>query len=278
MLVVAAVAGCVWACASAPWWSLILLAGLSALLADPLWAKVAGGVVFAAALYVGAKMRSQPVPRAVLVGASLVVMATAGDVWKFGISSLIGIGLAVTVAVLGLLRRPGRDRRIAIRVGAVAGGVAVLGVAGLAVAGFTARDDLSAGNTAVREGMRLAKEGEFDAAQASFEVAAIRFRQADDAVRMPWAQVSRVVPIAAQHRTRRRRAGRQCRCRHPHARRGDAPARPRRAPHRRLAASTSMQSRPCASRCCRCRRRSTASTRRWPIRRTAGWSLRWPTG
>jgi hypothetical protein len=201
ILVIAAVTGCVWAAASAPWWSLIVLAGLSALLADPLWAKIAGGVVFAAALYVGAKMRSQPVPRAVLVGASLLVMATAGDVWKFGFSSLIGIGAAGTVAVLGLIRRPGRDRRIAARVGMVAGGVVVLGLAGLAIAAVSARDDLSAGNTAVREGMRLAKEGEFDAAQAQFEVAASHFRQADSAVTMPWAQVSRVVPIAAQHRT-----------------------------------------------------------------------------
>jgi hypothetical protein len=201
VLVIAAVTACVWASASAPWWSLIVLAGLSGLLADPLWAKVAGGVVFVAALYVGAKMRSQPVPRAVLVGASLVVLATAGDVWRFGISSLIGIGLAVAVAVLGLSRRPSHDRRLAIRTGMVAGGVAVLGVAGLAVAGYTARDDLSAGNTAVREGLRLAKEGEFDAAQASFEVAALRFREADSAVTMPWAQISRVVPIAAQHRS-----------------------------------------------------------------------------
>jgi hypothetical protein len=201
VLVIAAVTGCVWASASAPWWSLIVLAGLSGLLADPLWAKVAGGVVFVAALYVGAKMRSQPVPRAVLVGASLVVLATAGDLWKFGISSLIGIGLAVAVAVLGLSRRPSHDRRLAIRTGMVAGGVAVIGVAGLAVAGLTARDDLSAGNTAVREGLRLAKEGEFDAAQASFEMAALRFREADSAVTMPWAQISRVVPIAAQHRS-----------------------------------------------------------------------------
>ena len=201
VLVIAAVTGCVWACASAPWWSLIVLSGVSALLADPLWAKIAGGVVFAAALYVGAKQRSQPVPRAVLVGASLVVMATAGDVWKFGISSLIGIGLAATAAVLGLLRRPGHDRRLALIGGAVAGGVVVLGVAGLAVAGVSARDDLSAGNAAVREGLRLAKEGDFDAAQAQFEAAAVRFGQADDAVTMPWAQVSRLVPIAAQHRT-----------------------------------------------------------------------------
>jgi hypothetical protein len=201
ILVIAAVTGCVWAAASAPWWSLILLAGLSALITDPLWAKIAGGVVFVAALYVGAKMRSQPVPRAVLVGASFVVLATAGDVWKFGISSLIGIGAAGTVAVLGLIRRPGRDRRIAARVGMVAAGVAALGLAGLAIAGVAARDDLSAGNTAVREGMRLAKEGEFDAAQAQFELAASHFRQADSALTMPWAQLSRVVPIAAQHRT-----------------------------------------------------------------------------
>jgi hypothetical protein len=201
VLVIAAVAGCVWASASAPWWSLILLAGLSALLADPLWAQIAGGVVFVAALFVGAKMRSQPVPRAVLVGASFVVLATAGDVWRFGISSVVGIGLAVAVAALGLSRRPGRDRRIAVRVGAVAGVVVLLGVVGLAVAGVDARDDLSAGNTAVREGLRLATEGDFDAAQAQFESAALRFRQADSAVTMPWAQVSRVVPIAAQHRT-----------------------------------------------------------------------------
>src|SRR5262249_6695992 len=144
VLIMASVAACVWAAASAPWWALVVLAGASAVLAGSIWSIVAGCLLFAGALAVGARKRSQPVERAVITGGSAVVLASAGNAWNFGVTAAIGVGLMLATAVIGVWRRPGRDRRIAAWAGGVTAAVALVGLIGLSIAGMSAKNELSA--------------------------------------------------------------------------------------------------------------------------------------
>jgi hypothetical protein len=190
----------VWAAATAPWWALVILAAVGASLAPAGVGLVIGFGVLGLALAVGAIRRSQVVEHAFIAGASLLVLAAAREVGAWGVNAAIAIAVAAAVAILGLLCRSGRERRLAMAVLGVAAAVVAIGGVGLAWAGMSARSELSAGNTAARQALELVKHGEFDAARDAFGRAAAQFERAADALEAPWAQPARLVPVAAQHR------------------------------------------------------------------------------
>jgi len=200
LLLVLVGTGAVWASASAPWWALSGVAGVGAAIAPPVLPIMIGVGVFLLSLAVGVIRRSQPIERAAVAGAAMLVLSMARELRWFGISSLIGIALVVGVAGLGLWRRPRREQRLAILVLGAAATIAAIGVLGLVVAGTSARPDLSEGNKTARQGLRELESGDFDLAQVSFERAASAFERADGDMGAVWAQPARLVPIAGQHR------------------------------------------------------------------------------
>ena len=200
ILLVLAGTGVVWASASAPWWALSGMATVAAVLAPSVAPLLIGVGVFALSLAVGATMRSQPVERAAIAGGAMLVLSMARELGWWGINSLVAIVLVVAVAVLGVSRRSRSDRRIAWYVAAGAAAVAAVGGLGLVAAAAAARPDLSEGNRMARQGLQELKAGEFDLAQASFQRAMGAFERADDDLGALWAQPSRLLPIASQHR------------------------------------------------------------------------------
>ena len=190
----------VWASASAPWWALSALAGIAAALAPPLAPLLIGLAVFVLSLAVGAVRRSQPVERAAIAGASMLVLAMARELRWFGVSTAASVALVVAVAALGVWRRPRRERRIAMFVLGAAATVAAVAVVGLVAAAGAARPDLAEGNRTARQGIRQLKAGEFERAQVSFERAADAFERAADDLDAPWVQPARVQPVVSQHR------------------------------------------------------------------------------
>ena len=200
ILLVVACTATVWAAATAPWWALVALAAVAAALAPPVAGLVIGMGVLLLALAAGTMRHGQPVEQAFVAGAAMLVLAVARDVTAWGVNSAIAVGVVAVVGVLGVLRRSTHERRIAWWILGGAAAVVVVAGAGLAVAGLSARSDLSAGNADTREALRLLKRGEFDAARDSLSRAAARFEQAADALDAPWAQPARLVPVVAQHR------------------------------------------------------------------------------
>jgi hypothetical protein len=160
----------------------------------------AGVAVFLVAIWVGIRQQPQIIERAIVVGASLVIIATAGSVAFFGFTSLTGVALSAFVAVPGILRRPNSERRIAAWIAAGSVAYCLIAVTFMALTVLSVRSDLRGGNQAAREGLDLLTDGEFDSAQSSFAEAARRFGRADDGLAKPWAQFTRLVPIANQYR------------------------------------------------------------------------------
>lgn len=200
IVLIGAIAAAVWAAATAPWWALTALAALATAIAEPWLPLLLGGGLVALSLFVGATQRSQPVERAAIAGGAIVVLSFGRELGFFGASSIVGIGAVVAVAALGVSRR---SSRVCKRVYVVAGCVAAAGVLagmGLAIAAASARPDLTEGNRVARDGLRQLGDGDFDAAQSSFERAADSFERAADDLGSLYAQPSRLLPVAGQHR------------------------------------------------------------------------------
>ncbi len=200
VLLMLVAAGAVWAAASAPWWALSGVAAVAAAIAPPVGPLLIGVGVFGLSLAVGAIRRSQPIERAAVAGAAMLVLSMARELRWFGTNSAIAIVLVATVAGLGVWRRSSRERRLAGYALGAAATIAAIGVLGILAAGSSAQPDLREGNRTANQGLRLLTSGEFDLAQEAFERAAAAFARADDDLGAPWAQASRLVPIASQHR------------------------------------------------------------------------------
>lgn len=198
LLVVAT--GAVWMMASAPWWALSGLAGIAAALARPLTPVLIGVGVFGLSLAIGALRRSQPVERAVVGGGSILVLSMARELHRFGWNTVVAVTLVAVVMVLSLTRRSRRERKWAFATLGVIGTILAVGLVGLMISAVSARPDLSEGNRVARQGLQQLKQGEFDAAQASFARAADTFARADGDLGSPLAQAARLVPVVSQNR------------------------------------------------------------------------------
>ncbi len=189
VLVPVVVAGAVWLCSFARWWALAALGAISAVVAGETWGTALGIAATLAAIAIGLQLADHPILRATAPAASMVALATIGELDRFGGSSAVAV-LAVTgCAVVGLVGLAGTTRRRALLVlGAVTGAV-VVAIAGLAVAAQSARADLTAGNDAANEALDFVRDGELDDARARFAEAAVRFRRAATELQRPWAQL-----------------------------------------------------------------------------------------
>ena len=93
-----------------------------------------------------------------------------------GVSALVGIGCGLLVVVLGVRRRGRQTVRWVSVAGIAIGVIAVLAVAGAAVAVGAATSDLRAGNVSGRDAVSLLSDGDYQGATDSFAEAAAAVR------------------------------------------------------------------------------------------------------
>ncbi len=127
-------------------------------------------------------------------------LGTPGNPGFFGLSSLIGIGLGVVVAVLGLRRRTRGTRRFVMIATLVVAPLTLIGAIGVVYGAWAARDDLRDASAQAEQALEQLGHGDVDEAQATFRAAAAAFERADERLSNPAAQIARFVPIVAQHR------------------------------------------------------------------------------
>lgn len=189
-----------WAAWRLPWWVHALVAAVTIALAGSLWGAAAGTVaaVIAIAAHVGRP--APPTWAASSLAVSLVALGELRDLGVHGSSATVAVGIGCTVLVAGLATRDRAERRVGLVVVATGGALLLIALLGLAIAGLAARGDLRAGDAAARRGLALVESGEFDGARREFATAAAHLRSADLDLRAPWAQLSRLVPVASQHR------------------------------------------------------------------------------
>ena len=190
----------VFAGASAPWWAGVVVAAVGAAFVPSAAALVVGVLAMFGGLAVGLAKRSLPWSRALVAGAALQALCRLDNVAFFGFSSIVGVGLSVMLLVLGVRRRPSRERRW---MWTTLGGLLVLvflSLVGLAVATASARPELENGNRVARQGISLLAKGDLAGAEKSFANAAVIFGHADDSFSAPWAQPSKLLPMVAQNR------------------------------------------------------------------------------
>jgi hypothetical protein len=195
-----AVAFVVWSAASAPWWVLAVSATAAMAIAGGLWLLAVGVVAFAGALWIGLQRRDLPVERAVVAAIAFNVLIRGEVDPMLGVSALVGIGCGVLVVVLGVRRRGRRTVRRVGMAGIVIGALAVIAVAGAAVAVANASSDLRAGNRVARAAVERLSDGDYLGSSDSFFEAATRFEAASSTLDAPWARPAMLIPVVAQNR------------------------------------------------------------------------------
>jgi hypothetical protein len=195
-----AVAGVAWVAAVAPWWALAVAGGAALIAGVHPILIVLGAVALAAAIWVRIADRDVPEVRAAVAGLSLNVLAWAQLEGFFGLSSLIGLGVAGLLFVTGIKRRPAVVRRRAWMVVGGAGAIAALAAIGFALAAVGARSELSRGSRLVNQGISALNEGDFAGASDDLAAAATALHDAEDALDQPWGIGAAIVPVVAQHR------------------------------------------------------------------------------
>lgn len=187
-----------WSGCTAPWWMLVT-ASMVATAINPIGAgTVIGLAAIGLSVWVGVQQRSQPLLRAIGIALLMVSMAFVGNLFWLGVSTGVGVILAVGVSITGLQRRPSADRRAAWN---LVGGTALLAVLVLAVAafaGYRSRDNLRAANLHADRGLAAMGGADFEAASVEFTAAAEQFDQASGKLSAPWVQPIRLIPWAAQ--------------------------------------------------------------------------------
>jgi hypothetical protein len=190
----------VFAAASAPWWAGVVVAAVGAAFVPSALALVLAVLAMFGGLAVGLAKRSLPWSRALVAGAALQALCRLGNVGFFGLSSIAGVGLSVMLLVLGVRRRPSRERRWMWTTLGGLGVLVFLSLVGLAVATASTRPELENGNRVARQGIALLAKGDLAGAEKAFANAAVIFGHADDSFSAPWAQPSKLLPMVAQNR------------------------------------------------------------------------------
>jgi Protein of unknown function (DUF4012) len=201
VLIILSVGLVTWASATAPWWAVTAIAGVSMAIAGSIVWSIVGLGALAAAIWTRARRRDLPVARAAVTGVALNVLIRSDLDRMLGVSAIIGIGSAVVVLALGLSRRSRRTAQLVLLGLAAAGVAAVLAVVGFAVAVGIGADDLADGSRSAQAGIELMDDGEYQQAAEEFEEAADSFDRATDALTQPWSKPAQFVPIVAQNRT-----------------------------------------------------------------------------
>ena len=201
VLIILSVGLVTWASATAPWWAVTAVAGVSVAIAGSIVWSIVGLGALAAAVWTWIRRRDLPVARAAVTGVALNVLIRSDLDRVLGLSAIIGIGSAVVVLALGLRRRSRRTGQLVLLALAATGVAAVIAVVGFAVAVGIGADDLADGSRSARAGIESMDDGDYQRAAEEFEQAADSFDRASDALTQPWSKPVQFVPIVAQNRT-----------------------------------------------------------------------------
>ena len=199
VMVGVAVGAVVWAAASAPWWTLSLVAGVSAVTAGQFILAVVGAAAFVGALFIGARRDHQSELRSLVAAVALNVLIRSELDGFFGLSAIVGIAMGVLLFGFGLRRRPARIRRWGFGVAAAVLFVGALGGGLSAAAALSARADLTLGAQLSRQAIATLNDGDYDQAADEFAQASFTLGRAEDRLTGPFALLGRAVPGVAQN-------------------------------------------------------------------------------
>lgn len=190
-----------WCAASAPWWLLVAVG-----LASMVFAGVSGWAVFglvAASAGIALRATHRTIPWASTAGMGCVMLALLHGTISpfFGASAVISAVVVVVVLVLSLRMRTRRVRIAAVCCLAGIGVLALLAVAGLVVGVLHTRTELENGYQHVDDGLRALRNGQTSSAASNLREAAADLQRANNRLGSILTQPSRLVPVAAQHRT-----------------------------------------------------------------------------
>ncbi len=188
-----------WAGASAPWWVISVVAGVSAVTAGQLTLAVIGGIAFIGGLVIGVRRDHQSELRALAAAISLNVLIRSQLDGFFGVSAAVGISMGVMLFGFGLWRRPAPIRRWGFRVAGLALFVAVIGGGLSAAAALSARSDLELGAQLSRQAIAALNDGDYGRAADEFAQASFALALAEDRLSGPFALPGHVVPGIAQN-------------------------------------------------------------------------------
>lgn len=190
----------VWLGASAPWWVLVVGAGIAITATGTTLGVVVALGVAGIGLWIGNERRSLVPWRcggaALLTQLLLRLHASP----FFGASAVVACAVFILVIGLSAQRRRRPTRRLLLIGGLVAAGAAVLATIGFAAAVVSAHSDLTTGYQRVLDGLAQLQSGDVRSAATTLHDASATLRDADDGVSGLWSQPARLVPLVAQHR------------------------------------------------------------------------------
>ena len=204
-VVVVAVAGWVWLASLAPLRMLVIGTAVSTGLAGSAWAFCVGVAAVTLGLLWWRSGDGTQLQRAVIAAALAQVLAQLRSLGTFGISSAVGLALALAVAVVAWGRQPDDQRRRSKHIVLAIGGLGLACVIGFGVTAATAGSRLLNGGREARAALRLVDQGELDAALDGFANASRLLNSAEDSLGAWWGVPARAVPLVAQQRRSVRR-------------------------------------------------------------------------
>ncbi len=205
VLVALAVGGVTWLGAAALRWDIAITSIVAGIASWSIAGAIVGLVNAVVGYAIPDRRGEKRVITAAMVGVTLNLLCHSelGAPTRFGffgLSSIIGIGIATVIAVLGLRRRSTATRRFVTIGLVVAAPLACIGTIGVGYGVIASRSDLREANRQAEQALAQLGDGQIDEAQASFATAAAAFGHVDSNLSNPAAQLARFVPIVAQHR------------------------------------------------------------------------------
>lgn len=199
-IIVLGTAALTWIGAAASWWVHIVASGAALASSGRLDLAVAGLVALGFALRIGMHQRNHSVLRTLAAGIAFNVLLRAElDVFA-GLSSAIGLTIAMLVYISGTRRRTEEQQRW------IHGSTIILFIYALAAgsimsaSAFAARSNLVDAIGNLRNGMNQLSSGEIDQAAVTLGSASRQLDLARDRINAFWTQPARAVPVFAQHR------------------------------------------------------------------------------
>lgn len=200
VIVVLGTAALTWIGAAASWWVLIVASGSALASSVRIDLVVAGLVALGITLRIGMHQRNHSVMRAVATGIALNVLLRAELQIFAGLTSIIGLIVALLIYASGTRRRPEEQQRwingtaIVIVIYAIAAGSI------MSASAFAARSNLVDAIGNLRTGLDQLSSGDIDRAAETLDDASRQLDLARDRINAFWTQPARAVPIVAQHR------------------------------------------------------------------------------
>lgn len=180
-------------------WSLLILAGVTAIAAQSFREHVVSLAALALAMVETVLDRRERLLGAVIGAATIQVLVRLPEIGFHGGTTLITAVAVAPVLVSGWRATRRRWRRPLLLGAAVVGGFALLATFVFGVTGLSVRSDLQRGIDLSNEGLDAARAGDDATARDRFARAADALATADGRLNAWWLAPTRAVPVIAQH-------------------------------------------------------------------------------